>query len=56
MFHRNNLNHVTVVIAGIPVKFLKSMNVLGVTFDSKLNWKEQVANTIKKSNKSLYAI
>ncbi len=34
----------------------KSMNVLGVIFDSKLDWHEQVANTIKKANKSLYAI
>jgi hypothetical protein len=34
----------------------KSMNVLGVIFDSKLDWHEQVTNTIKKANKSLYAI
>ena len=34
----------------------KSMNVLGVTFDSKLNWHMQVANAIKKANKSLFAI
>jgi hypothetical protein len=56
LFHRNNQNHVAVTIAGIPVKSLKSMNMLGVTFDSKLNWKEHVTNAIKKSNKSLNAI
>ena len=32
------------------------MNVLGVVFDSKMNWQEQVSNAIKKANKSLYAI
>jgi hypothetical protein len=32
------------------------MNVLGVTFDSKLNLSEQVSNAIAKSNKTLYAI
>ena len=56
LFHRNDQQNVTVIVSGAPVKSKKSMNVLGVTFDSKLNWKEQVANAIKKSNKSLYAI
>ena len=32
------------------------MNVLGVLFDCKLDWKTQVASAIKKANKSLYAI
>jgi hypothetical protein len=40
LFHRNDQTHVTIMIAGTPVKSLKSMNVLGVTFDSKLNWQE----------------
>ena len=32
------------------------MNVLGVTFDSKLNWAKHVANQIAKSNKAPHAI
>ena len=32
------------------------MNVLGVVFDSKLTWSEQVAHAMKKSNKSLCAL
>ena len=32
------------------------INVLGVTFDSKLNWQTHVDNTIKKCNKTLHAI
>ncbi len=56
LFHRNDQPDVLVVISGAPVKSKKSMNVLGVIFDCKLNWNEQVANAIKKSNKTLYAI
>ena len=32
------------------------MNVLGVIFDSNLNWNDQVAHAISKSNKSLHGI
>ena len=32
------------------------MNVLGVEFDSKLNWNPHINKAILKSNKSLYAI
>jgi hypothetical protein len=32
------------------------MNVLGVIFDSKLNWKEHITNAIFKSNKTLHTI
>jgi hypothetical protein len=32
------------------------MNVLGITFDSKLQWSKQVANVVKKSTKALHAI
>ena len=33
-----------------------SMNVLGVIFDPKLNWSEQVSSAVMKFNKSLNAI
>ena len=33
-----------------------SMNVLGVLFDSKLQWQAQVQNSITKSKKALHAI
>ena len=32
------------------------MNVLGVSFDSKLNWQIQVQNVITKAKKNLHAI
>ena len=31
------------------------MNVLGVTFDSKLNWADHISNAIKRSMKALNA-
>ena len=32
------------------------MNVLGVIFDSKLNWEVQIASCINKAKKKLYAL
>ena len=32
---------------------LKEMNVLGIIFDSKLQWTSQVVNTISKANSSV---
>ena len=32
------------------------MNVLGVTFDSKLTWSQHITNTINKANRALHAI
>jgi hypothetical protein len=47
LFHRNDQLPVTVKVSGALVMSKKSMNVLGVIFDSKLNWKEHIANAIK---------
>jgi hypothetical protein len=41
-------------ISDVLVKSNKSMNVLGVTIDCKLDWKEHIDLTIKKSNVALY--
>ena len=56
LFYRNDVQSITLTINGIPIKSKKSMNVLGVLFDSKLNWNVQVANAISKAKKSLFAI
>ena len=32
------------------------MIVLGVIFDSKLNWNDQIANTISKTNGAMHRI
>ena len=43
-------------INGNRVQTKKEMNVLGIIFDSKLQWTTQVTNTITKVNKALNAI
>ena len=56
LFHRNDTPTVTVTLNGTPIKSKKSMNVLGLHFDSKLNWKIHIASAISKAKKSLFAI
>ena len=56
LFHRNDKPTVTVTLNGTHIKSKKSMNVLGVLFDSKLNWNIHIAGAINKARKSLFAI
>ena len=56
LFHRNDTQIITLSLQGQLIKSKKTMNVLGITFDSKLNWGIQTANAITKANRSLYAI
>ena len=56
VFHKNDPPRVNVRVENVYVKSKKSINVLGVTFDSKLNWGEHISNTICKAKKSLYAL
>ena len=56
LFHRNDKPTVMVTLNGTPIKSKKSMNVLGVLFDSKLNWNIHIASAISKARKSLFAI
>jgi hypothetical protein len=53
IFHRNSSQTTRIVIDGKTVKTRDSINGLGVEFDSKLLWSNQVAKAIKKSYKSL---
>ena len=56
LFHRLDQPIVTINLNGQQITSKKTMNVLGVCFDSKLQWQEQVALTIKKAKSSLHAI
>ena len=56
LFHRNDQLPIEITINGTKIRSKKSMNVLGVIFDSKLNWGEHISNVIKKSKRSLQAI
>ena len=56
LFHRNDIQKITIQLQDQTIQSKKSMNVLGVIFDSKLTWSEQTSNAILKSNKALCAI
>ena len=55
-FHKTDITPVEIVLNNVTIKSQNSMNVLGVEFDSKLNWTPHVNKTIIKANKTLYAI
>jgi hypothetical protein len=56
LFHRMDYPPIVIKIGDSTIKTSKSMNVLGVIFDSKLQWSLQVANSINKSKSALHAI
>jgi hypothetical protein len=56
LFHRNDTRSISISIQDQQIFSKKSMNVLGVTFDSKFNWCVQVSSVVMKANRSLNAI
>ena len=56
IFHRNENTVGKLEIDNTEVPSKEEMNVLGLTFDSKLSWAPQIARTIKNANPSLQAI
>ena len=56
LFHRSDQPKFFITLQNLRIESKKEMNVLGVTFDSKLNWNAHVANAICKAKKSLYAL
>ena len=56
LFHRNDCQLIEITVNGLLIKSKSNMNVLGVSFDSKLQWHSQVSNAISKSKKALHVI
>ena len=56
LFYKVDTQQVTISINNTHIHSKSTINVLGVVFDSKLQWKQQVSLTIKKANTSLHAI
>jgi hypothetical protein len=56
VFHRNKNTDGTLRIDNTTIPSKLEMNVLGLTFDSRLNWDPQVSRAIKGANNSLQAI
>ncbi len=56
LFHKQDQLPIQVTVENVVVTSKKSMNVLGVTFDSKLDWSIQIASCINKAKKKLFAL
>ena len=56
IFHRNKNTEGELKIEEALISAKGHMNVLGMTFDSKLNWGPQVSRAIKGANKALQAV
>ena len=56
LFHRLDSVPISLTLNDIEIFSKPSMNVLGILFDSKLQWSPQVNQCIKKSLKALHAI
>ena len=56
LFHKKDQPPVTLVLNNQTLKSKPHLNVLGVSFDSKLNWQNHVSSVIAKAKKSLSAI
>ena len=56
LFHRKYQGNVIVEVKSIQIKSKQNMNVLGIIFDWKLNWNDQVASVINKTNTALHCI
>ena len=56
LFYKNDCEQVNLRIGENTISTKKSLNVLGVIFDSKLQWSDHVANTILKASRSLNAL
>jgi hypothetical protein len=47
LFHCNHSQKITIISQNIIIISKKSMNMLGVVFDSKFNWSEHVLEAVK---------
>jgi hypothetical protein len=56
LFYRKDCRPIRLTLNGTQIVSMSSMNVLGVVFDSRLQWAQQVANSVSKANKALCAI
>ena len=56
LFHRKDTIPIEITLNNISIKSQSSMNVLGIIFDSKLTWSNQVSQTTQKAKKALHAI
>jgi hypothetical protein len=52
LFYRHDIAAEMVIVGGIMIESKKKINVLGVTFDSKMQWSSHVSKSDCKSKQS----
>ena len=56
LFHHKDTTPIIISINGVDVMSKTHMGVLGVIFDQKLQWGDQITSCLSKANKALTAI
>ena len=56
LFHKKDQGEETIVINNVAVPVLKQIKILGIIFDSKLDWHIQARNAMAKANKAKQAL
>ena len=56
LFNRGDHAPIALTVNNIQIRSKTTMNVLGVEFDSKLQWSNHIAKAIGKSRRALHAI
>ena len=56
VFHKGDVRQRSVQIDGLVVNTVSNLKILGVVFDSKLKWYEQVSHVIGNANKAKQAL
>ena len=56
IFHRSKIETRTIEINGNQITTSNSINILGIIFDSNLNWNMQYNHAISDANRNLHAI
>ena len=56
LFYKTEQPTIELAISGKIIKSKKSINVLGIVFNSQMKWNQQVAQAINKSKRALHGI
>ena len=56
IFHRNKLEIKTIESNNTSIQTSNTINILGIIFDSNLNWNKQYQHAISEANQNLHAI
>jgi hypothetical protein len=56
IFHRKTRVQIEIELGGCMIQSKENISILGMTFDCQLRWDEQINNSIKNANRSLFAL